>query len=145
MPDHHCIRLCPSADLLLFSPQWFQIQICVWCQMYMPIACQITFKLCWYRVCITPWGHITLFCISSSWFVYFSAWTGFSIITWNDVDSAQVCFSITLLQLLMVWILRVYIAQKNERGENSMCHKKYQNPVSHLRLGPIHISRVWYT
>lgn len=84
--------------------------------------------------CITPHGHIKSFCISSSWFIYFlSRQTSAS---WQIMMLTvhKAVFPSLATKMQMVCILRVYIAQ-TMRGKNSMCHKKYQNPVSHLRFG----------
>lgn len=121
MPDHHCYQTMPYCRIFHFSLIFSQIWS-VWCQICSFIQLYESKTLKLWRLpsvsilCITPWGHINLFFISSSWFVYFSAWTGFSIITWNDVDSAQVCFSITCYNCW--WsVSQEYILHKKMKGE----------------------------
>lgn len=105
---------------------WCQIT-CSPCQISNLCHCFLLFFCLYGFMHHNIWGHIKSFFASvpADLFILFSAWTGFSIITWNDVDSAQVCFPITLLQLLMVCIFKEYILHKKMRekgGKNSMCH-----------------------
>lgn len=98
--------------------------VAVWCQITrspspIPKSCR---HFVYMDICITTYEAVLshfLYQFQLICLFFFPAWTGFSIITWNDVDSAQVCFSITLLQLLMVCIFKEYILHKKmrERGE----------------------------
>lgn len=146
-PDHHVyVRICPSAELSLISPpgslngscfgvrySWVGLTFNSWSFLYIM---HHTMRPVW--VVLHQFQLICLFLFRPDGHQH------------HNMKWCRQCtrlFSHHLLQLLMVCIVRVYIAQKNEKGgeKNSMCHKKYQNPVSHLRSGPIHISRVWYT
>lgn len=135
--------ICPSAELffpLIFSQILFRVRFAHYVSNYI----QIVKSICLYSMHHTmrPYYIVLYQCQLICLFFCLDR------LQHHNMKWCWQCTSLffhRLLQLLMVCILRVYIAQKMRGGKNSMCHKKYQNPVSHLRLGPIHISRVWYT
>lgn len=126
LPDHHCTRLCP-LNYFCTTPLNPNSQSNCSCLLSDHTLPSPKSKSCRRFVHMDNmhhniWGRIKSFFVSvpaDLFIFFFPAWTGFSIITWNDVDSAQVCFSITLLQLLMVCIFKEYILHKKmrERGE----------------------------
>lgn len=121
MPDHRGSRLCPLADPLKCCSQivnWSDIQSCVRKRKKNNIQSVIIDPYCTHHTT----GHVHNGFVSvPADFVYFPAWTGFSIITMKWCWQCTSLFFHHLLQLLMVCILRVYIAQKNERGEKTVC------------------------
>lgn len=97
-------------------------------------------------VCITPWGHIVLFCISSSWFVYFFC---LDRLQHHNMKWCWQCTSLFFHHLATIvdglYLKSIYCTKKWEGGKTVCAIKNTKIQFSHLRSGPIHISRVWYT
>lgn len=108
---------------------------------------QITFKL-GYFFCLFPMHHTTrpylVILYQFQLIGLFPVRAGFSIMTGKHVDSAHVCFSITCYKNADGLYLRVYCT-KNEGGKTVCAIKNTKIQFHTCDLGPIHISRVWYT
>ena len=135
MPDHPHSNIPISALLSLYILGQIHF-VLVTCLISNQVSL-ITFKS-GHFVCFLPMQHNTrpyfVLLYQFQLIGFFPVRAGFSIMTGKHVDSAHVCFSITCYKNADGLYLRVYCT-KNEGGKNSMCHKKYQNPVSHLRFG----------
>lgn len=157
MPDHHTV-----SDYALSRrnfPRIYQSDSsCFWCQI-----CSLSLWVkkkekhsncgvnpCFFFfiiVCITPWGHIVLFCISSSWFVYF--FFCLDRLQHHNMKWCWQCTSLFFHHLATIvdglYLKSIYCTKKWEGGKTVCAIKNTKIQFSHLRSGPIHISRVWYT
>lgn len=122
------INIIFKADLL-FSLKHFIHAHLLWCYIVKYSFCNANLSVI---KCIAPWGHITLFCISSSWFVSFLARTGFQHHNMKWCWQCTSLFFPSLATILDGLYLKSIYCTKNERGgkkrgEKTVCAiKKYQ-------------------
>lgn len=122
MPDHHCTRLCPFLFCTTTLTPNLQSNCSFLFLVSDSVCCSVKcLKSCRHPVHVVCTTHMRPYYIVLYQFqlicLFFSARTGFSIITWNDVDSAQVCFSITCYNCWWsVSLKSIYCTKKWERG-----------------------------